>query len=293
MWHVLLTATLRLSQPALHVDGAPTATRLPSSVIVGRSVCGDSTWLITDWPELIEVSRARQTAVVRPIKGFTVTDRVWGLACMSDGTLWTLINPRTLARLGVDGVVAERVGLAMPRLLLFAWVDRLLFMPLPMPVGQPLLATSAPRQTSTTPWPSFAGRDGPSRSSAVARNLISCGIGRGRDLPCWFADERRAIVADGTRATLLSFDTLDEPDVDKEAPIWDVALGGDDTVWLLVNTNAATGSHKAGGRLVLTDRRGNRRAALRLPKPARLLLGASPDRCLLLAVDGTLMEVRM
>lgn len=276
---------------ALRIRTVPDTARVPPNTIVGRGVCGDTAWLLTDWPHLISVSWTRPSVVVRAISSVKVSDQPWGLACLADASLWTLINARTLARLTPDGVVRERVALPMPRLELFGWLDRVLFLPLPMPVRQPLLATSAPRQTVSTPWPGFLGRDGPSRTTVLARNLVNCGVGHLRNLPCWFADERRATISDGTKSRTVEFRALEEPDVDPEMPIWDIALAGGDTLWLLVNTKGQPGARRAGGRLVKSDSRGHRHAELRMSSGARLILGASESRCLLLTVYGTLLEV--
>jgi hypothetical protein len=292
MVHALLAVALLMQASAgLRIRTVPDTARVPPNTIVGRGVCGDIAWLLTDWPQLISVSWTRPAVVVRAVTGVKVSDQPWGLACLTDESLWTLINARTLARLTPDGLVRERITLPMPRLELFGWLDRVLFLPLPMPVGRSLLATSPPRQAASTPWPGFLGHDGPSRPTVLARNLVNCGIGYLRALPCWFADERRATISDGATATQVAFPTLEEPDVDPEMPIWDLALAGADTVWLLVGTKGQMGDRKAGGRLVKSDTRGHRHAELRMSGGARLILGATENRCMLLTVDGTLLEV--
>jgi hypothetical protein len=284
-----------LAPPAtsgLRMRTLPSTVPVPSNLIVGRSVCTGTTWLLTDGPELIAVSGARHDVAVRPVKGIGPMDRPWGLACLSDGSLWTLATARVMARLGADGAVRERIDLPVPRLALFAWLDRVLFFDLPVQVGKPLLATSLPRDRSSTPWPTFIGRTAATRTEEIARNLVNCGIACGRDLPCWFANDQRATISDGSKASTLSFAALSEPDVDKQAPIWDLAIGGENAMWLLINTTTAhVRGHKAGGRLVKMDRQGTQRGGIQLTTAARAILAASDNTCLLLTVTGTLVEV--
>jgi hypothetical protein len=292
MIFIALVVTLLASPaiPALRARMVPDTVSVPSNLIVGRSVCANTTWLLTDWPELIAVSATRKV-VVRPVKGVTPMDRLWGLACLSDGSLWTLAAGRVMARLGTDGTVRERVDLRAPRLALFGWLDRLLFADLPTPVGKPLLGTSLPRERSSTPWPKFLGRMAESRAEVIARNLVNCGIGRGRELPCWFADDRRITISDGTTAHSTSFAALYEGKFDAAAPIWDVAVGGADTLWLLISTPAPAGGRKLGGRLVKTNRAGATLASLELHPLARTILHAGETHCALLTVDGHVMEI--
>jgi hypothetical protein len=278
--------------PGLHIRTVPATVAVPSNLIVGRSVCANTTWLLTDGPELIAVSGTRHELVVRPVKGIGLMDRPWGLACLSDGSLWTLATSTVMVRLGAEGVVRERIDLPVPRLVLFAWLDRLLFFSLPVPVATPLLATSLPRERSSIPWPRFLARTAASRSEEIARNLVNCGIGYRRDLPCWFADERRATISNGSNASTLSFAALSERDVDNEAPIWDLAIGGVHSIWLLISTTTAgVRGHKAGGRLVKTDKQGTQLGEMELATPARTILAATDTTCLLLTVTGTLVEV--
>ena len=180
------------------IDGAP---RIPATLIVGRAVCGQSTWLLTERADLIVMTHATRQVTARVVKGLPFTDTPWGLACLADGSLWTLGTARTLVRMSAEGVVRERIELKFPRLVLFGFTDRLLFIDLPMLVARPLLATALPREKGESrPWPRFLARATELRTDLFARNLVNCGIGDGRSLPCWFADERTVIVSDGSNA---------------------------------------------------------------------------------------------
>src|SRR5262249_34013111 len=233
----------------LHPRTIPNTTRVASDLIVGRAVCGETTWLLTDRPELISIAHATPNPVIKPLKGLQATDRAWGLACLADGSLWTHATSTTLVRLGPDATVKQRVSVGRPRMMLFGWQNRVLVTELPIGVGTPTFATTAIDGRDAHAWPGLTSRAAESPAGLLARNLANCGIASGASLPCWFADGRTAAVADGVKSISVTFPALWAGDVDREAPIWDLAFQGDEGFWLLVNTNAAARPHKAGGRL--------------------------------------------
>jgi hypothetical protein len=267
-------------------------TRIPSSLIVGRAVCSDGAWLLTERPELIVITDPARQVTVRRLDGLRPSDRPWGLACLADGTLWSMATPRVLIRIGADGGVRERVELQFPRMAVFGWMDRLLFIDWPILIARPLLATAVPRaRGESTPWPQFLGRAAETRADLIARNLVNCGIGKGPRLPCWFADERRVIVSDGASANAVSFAALSGRDVVAATPIWDLAMGSAETFWLLASSHGRAGAAVSGGRLVKTDGRGTELASLALVSSARMIVATTDTTCVLLTVDGRLMEV--
>ena len=282
-----LSATGSVEHIQTHViDRSP---RISSHLIVGRAVCGQSTWLLTEWAELLVMRHATRQVQERAVKGLQLSDTPWGLGCLTDGSLWTLATARALVRISGEGIVRERIELKFPRLVLFGFTDRLLFIDLPMLVARPLLATARPSgKDESKPWPRFLARATKLRSDFFARNLVNCGIGDGRRLPCWFADERKVIVSDGSIADSVSFPALNARDVVEATPIWDLAMGGADTLWLLPATGGGGGISR---RLVKTNRSGIELASVDLTPPARLILAASDATCVLLTADGTLMEV--
>jgi hypothetical protein len=268
------------------------STRMPPSLIVGRAVCSHGTWLLTEHPDLILITHPARQVTIHRLEGLRTNDRPWGLACLTDGTLWSLATPRVLIRISAEGVVRERVELRFPRVAMFGWGDRLLFIDLPMLIAKPLLATAIPRaRGESMPWPRFLGRAAEARADLVARNLVNCGIGNGRRLPCWFADERRVVVSDGVSANTVSFAALSARDVAPATPIWDLAMGGADTVWLLASARGSAGAAVSGARLIKTDGRGTELATLALVPSARMIVAATATTCVLLAADGRLMEV--
>jgi hypothetical protein len=290
-----MTALLLL---ALAAADRPLTTRfidrvppVPADVIVGRAACDRTTWLLTERRDLVQIAH-EPVAVTKAVARLQASDQPWGLACLSDGSLWTLGLPRVLARLHADGRAGERIPLQRSRMLLYGWSDRLLSLSMPVVVAQPVLATSRPSAPDTTsPWPAFVARATAVRSNFFAHNLVACGIAWARALPCWFADERQIGISDGSSVRAISFPFLYDRNVDQAIPIWDVAIGGPDTLWLLAGATGAVGGRKGGGRLINTTKDGTTRRSIAVSPPARTIVAATEVRCLLLTIDGRLMEV--
>lgn len=273
--------------PRIGTSGA----RAPATLIVGRAGCGSVTFLLTDSLQLVEVSPGALALTVRSTEGFGPGERPWGLACLDDGSLWTMADPNELAQLGRDGRVVGRVAVRPARVALFGIGDRLLYQELPLRVGAPALATSRPRRPGDeVPWPGLRSRRAGSREDELTRNLVTCGMPHGGSIPCWFADEDRVLVSSGAHVQQVDLEAIRPALADPMVPLWDVALV-DDGAWVLGTAGRPEAGHRVGGRLFRLDSQYRPRAWLDLAPAARLLVGASADRCVLLSVDGRLMEV--
>lgn len=263
---------------------------VPEGLIVGRAVCQGATWLLTEKAQLVRVSAANRTVTVHDIQGLLLDDRLWGLACLTDGSLWTLPSPRAVARLSPDGRVAERQNVRLPRVGLFASGDRLLFQQLPTVIDAPILATSPARQPfDVRIWPGLRGRPTASREDQLAHNLVNCGIPAGASVPCWFVNEAQISVSDGLSSRLRRLAGLRASGIDQSAPIWDVALVGSERLWLLATAPTSSSGGRTGGRLIFVNHL--REEHIDLTPTARLILSATDTRCLVLTVRGELMEV--
>jgi len=257
---------------------------IPSGLIVGRAVCSDATWMLVEPSHLLQVGREGAVAT-RRVTGLAAMDRPWGLACLSDGTLWTMATWRTLARIDANGAIKERVDLHIPRSALFGVGERLLFQQAPPAPGTPALMTSPPRQPyAVKAWPGLTTPTGPS-------NLANCGVALNGMVPCWLVTATRFTISDG--ATFRSVDAVPPQSkwVDREAPIRDVALAGDDYFWIVVGGYDSTLGRPAGVRVVRGRVGTSEVLSLDLKSAARLIVRASAKSCLLLTVDGTLIEV--
>jgi hypothetical protein len=269
------------------------AGRIPDSLIVGRATCQGATWLLLQSAQLVEITVASRAITVHGVQGLFPTDRPWGLACLADGSLWTLASPRALARLNAQGRVAERQSLSLPRVGLFSSGARLLFQSLPTVVSTPALQSSPPRQPlDVHPWPGLLNRATAKRDDQLSYNLVNCGLAAGAFVPCWFANDGRISVSDGLSLWERSFAGLSSR-WDQTAPIWDVALGSSDRLWLLATVAAKDSAvgRRAGGRLIRLHLNNLKQAAVDLDPPARLILWASDTRCLMLTARGELLEV--
>lgn len=260
--------------------------------ILGRATCGNSVWLLNQTSELVEVSVSNRRVVRRPIRGFQSTARPWGLACVADGTLWTLETPRSLVHLASDGRVVERIDLWLPRVALFASGNRLLFQQLPAVVAAPLLATSVPRKPfEVRTWAGLLARTATSRADQLAQNIVNCGIASGVSVPCWFANEARVTVSDGTTARSWPLPFLKSPSVDQTLPIWDAALVASGHIWILATSARAFDGRRVGRQLIRMEAAGTRHGGIDLDPPARLILTATQTTCTVLTARGELMEV--
>lgn len=262
---------------------------VPDALIVGRTGCGRSVWLLTAAPHLVEIAPDRRVTV-HPLRNALQNDRPWGLACVADA-LWTLANPRTLARVTRDGDIAERLALRLPRIAVFAAGQKLVYQQLPTAIAEPVLAASSPRDLlDVRPWPGLLGRAGESRDDQLTRNLVNCGLSDSGWLPCWFADRAEITISDGVSSVTTSSQPLLGNDGNPSLPLWDVALA-EGRLWMLATTTASTGERHLGGRLIAATRTGGKLGQVLLRPAARLILSATATRCLLLSAQGELMEV--
>src|SRR5207237_358161 len=109
----------------------------------------------------------------------------WGLACLSDGTAWTLATPRILARISSDGTVAERVHLDNPWVEMFGAGDRLLYAQAPALAGSPVLTIGSPRRLQHgRPWAGLLARAAASQPNRGRRagGRLHLGTVDGREL---------------------------------------------------------------------------------------------------------------
>jgi len=265
---------------------------VPDSLIVGRASCLGSSWLLNEDRQLVEISNDGRLIRIHAVSGLAPAERVWGLGCLSDGSLWTLASARTVARLDGTGRVLERVQLEAPRVALFGAGDGLLFQGLRVAVGSPALAVSPPRQPgSVRPWPGLNARAASAPEQRIARNLVSCGLGVDRRVPCWFADDNRFSISDGLTSRSVELPELNAFVVDQAAPIWDVALHAGKGFWLLASSRGRRDDRRAGGRLLRVSDTHESTVSVALDPPARMIIAADDFRCLLVTINGGVVDV--
>ncbi len=273
--------------------------------IIGRAYLDGRVLLLTDAPTLINVDLKGEYAISRPVTG-RGADILWGLARLEDGSLWTLAGQRALGRIQPDGGISERIPLASPHVGLFSTGRELVYQVLSfLPPADALVVGPPGEQSRRRRWSGLQTRSYPlARTSVAALNLISCGSTQTAEIPCWFPDEAAVtlVYADGRsrRLTLPELPVV-APEVlltsDNPArPVRDVFVAASREIWVLgTGTPRETqGLAVRGGWLLArydSDGRMIRRADL--PAAVRLILQATGDRCLLLAGDGRVVEVRL
>ena len=264
---------------------------VPDSVIVGRADCGGVVWLLNEESQLVKIVPALGAVSVHQVRGLRGSDRPWGLACLADGTLWTLASPRALVRIGPDGRIHERMPLQVPWIALFGAGHRLLLEPVPPVVGHPVLGTSLPhRPLDVRPWPGLLARSATRREQLLTENFVNCGLAPGVARPCWFPESAQVTLSDGSGYQHHSFAWLHGPDVQATAPIRDVAFTPSGRVWVLATSRERHKERLVGGWLAVATG-GREIARVPLNPPARLILAATDATCLLLTVRGELHEV--
>jgi hypothetical protein len=290
-----LTCNTRLLDArAMQVRVVSSASLVGRHVIVGRAHCAGTTWLLTDGPELARISVDGLVASSSPLRGLRDGEKPWGLACLPNSELWTLVTHQALARLTVDAQVVERVSLDRPRLGLYTAGDRILMQHPPAGVGKPLLAAGLPRKLADfVQWPAPVSQQTRSRDQQLQANLVSCGIGVSGDVPCWLVNQPRLAIGDGTpsHTSVQELRFVREGTIDETTPIWDVALAGASRVWVLASARNGSDGRRVGGRLTKSNRRGLDEGFIDLSPPARLILWAGEDRCVVLSATGQLLEV--
>jgi hypothetical protein len=289
MW-IVMTAAQAVTLSVQIIMGA----RLEhAAAIVGRAACSaDSTVLLTSLGEVIAVS-SRPSPSVRVTRSSELAAQpaLWGLACLADGSLWTLATGHSLARIGPDGRVTRRVALTLPWVALFGRGPALLYQALPAVAGSPILATTAPADVAqTAAWPGLLGRAVPGGQASIAGNLVKCGIDAAGWQPCWFADADVVSLSNGHDTRDVRVPARERRTLDASMPVRDVAAVDRSRTWLLgTSVDAARLRRGADVAMVVDD--GGPSGHVALTPAARVILFASFHRCVVLASDGRLLEI--
>jgi hypothetical protein len=275
-----------------------------SEVIAGRADSEDfgRLWLLTGDRTLVTIDIDRAGVTRHPVR-VPASDVCWGLARLRDGSLWTLKGRAIVAQISEEGEVLRELPLDAPQFGLFADADRLLYQPANFDPPAPILFAAVPGAAPRTAWSSIRSRPYRlARASVAALNMITCGVGRRGERPCWFPDEAAVSLVDGrgtTRRVPLDGIPVVGPELlltsdNPPRPVRDAYVDEEGTIWILASgTPPAPADDRAGGWIVARFAPdGTPIASRRLPHPARLIVRAEPGRALLLTSGGTIAEVR-
>jgi hypothetical protein len=263
-----------------------------SSLIVGRARCHGRVWLLTSDGQLVAIAPATRSAETSTIRDLGSDAKPWGLACLHDGSLWTIGRPYQIVRLTRDGGVGERVNLRSAWINLYGLEDRLLFQSASLKPGGPVLAITRPgEEHDSRPWSTTRARSAPKGVNPLMHNLVRCGLGPGRMVPCWFGTDTEVSYTESGHTERERYEWIRNADVDPAIPIRDVAATEHERVWILATSRRLVEGRSVGHRLFLVSRRGGELARVELTAPARLIVDATGDTCLLLTTEGQLVEI--
>jgi hypothetical protein len=303
-----LTATTCRSTPVPQMPAAPlVAAPLFGPAVGHEGIAGKAddhaghVWLLAG-NALVRVDLERRTETRTPLD-VTPAGQCWGLARLSDGSLWTLKGRHAVIQIGDDGHVLREIPLQNPHLGLYADGDRLLFQEADMSPPNTALLASRPGGAERVPWGAMKTRpfDGLSLGVVAALNLLSCGVTWQREIPCWFPDEPVLSLVDpagGTRRLELAGIDRIAPEklVASSAParpVRDVYLDADGTIWVLGSGAPPAQPTDLPGGWMLARYRLDGTSIDRHPlaEPVRLILRAGRGRALLLMGNGMVSEV--
>lgn len=275
-----------------------------NDTIVGRAYAERRVLVLTDAPALISIDLTADSADRQAVSG-RGADVLWGLAKLDDGSLWTLTGQRALGRIEPDGRISERLPLLAPHVGLFSTGRELVYQVLDFLPPADALSAGPPGEQGRRRWSALRTRSyAMARASVAALNLISCGATDTAEIPCWFADEAAVTLVNAggqsRRLALPEFPVV-PPQIlltseNPARPIRDVFVAASLDLWVLGSgTPRKTIDPVVSGGWLLARYDGNGRLRSRgdLPGGARLILHAAGERCLLLASDGRVMEVRL
>lgn len=227
----------------------------------------------------------------------------WGLARLSDGSLWTLANRRTLAEIDLKGRLVKQIALAGPHLDLFSTGSELLYEQTGVPLPAPVLRAGPPGPGGGSPWSDLMMRPFPGFTPGVrmALNVVNCGIGQQGTLPCWFPDEAAiALVGPNGRTRRVELSGLYRVSpaalVASETPprpVRDVFVDKTGVMWVLSSGHAPNRpTDRPGGWVLARYSLGGRSIdQRRLPEPVRAILRVENGHAIVLTGEGMVAEI--
>jgi hypothetical protein len=275
---------------------------ITNELIVGHVSSSTTAWILTSSDALVRVDLEHGTSTRSSLHPLGADEHAWGLGLAAD-ELWTLIGRSTLARVDADGTVERRLKLEHPHVGVFSGGSELLYQVMNFQPPADALAAGPPGNDGRRSWGRMRTRAMPlARPAVAALNLVSCGATTNGTVPCWFPDQAAITLTDSMgESRQLALDGLPTvaPELllaseNPQRPIRDAFVSGTGEVWILGSGEPPSSDQpvRPGGWLLARyDPSGHLMGRMRLPEPARLLLNAWDQRCLLLAWDGRVVEV--
>jgi hypothetical protein len=278
---------------------------LGNEMIVGHLSEGDTAWLATGGDAILRVDLNSRRHARSGIESLGAGEHIWGLAKTSSGAgLWTLVSRNALAEVNEQGQIVRRYQLDEPHVGVFAWGRDLIFQTANLRAPAFALAAGAPGGVVRRTWGRMRTREMQfNRVASAALNLVSCGSSEGALMPCWFPDTATITLTDRSGSSRdLALDGLAHvaPEIllasdNPQRPIRDAIVTNTNAIWVLGSgepPDRRMADRPGGSLLARYDVDGRLFRRVRLPEPARILLHATEDGCVLLAWDGRVVEVR-
>lgn len=289
----------------VHQTASPAPGLSPDERITGRAGGSHTVTILTDRSRLLHYGRDGGEPREAEISGLRHDEQLWGLARLDDGSLWTLVGRRMLARVSPAGRIDRRIELSRPILNVFGWRRGLVFHEATPKAGGSVLTIrnvdELVAETGEVPFGRLRVRDHATRVERLAFSLVLCGSSAGVALPCWFthalgvdlarpAEQDAIVPLEGLG--LQPPRELTIGDLETRGPIRDVYLDAAGALWVLASrvwgdtaiSALQVARYTTAGRLT---------GRIDLDLGARLILGTRGDTCVLLTRTGSVREVRL
>lgn len=309
VWQIVAIATLLSLIGCARPAPAPVRWRVrfgpvvSPTIIVGHMSAGSEAWIMTGADSLVHVNLEDGRCTTRKVEPLAPGEHPWGLAQIADGTMWTLLNRSVLSQVSPQGQVLRRIALAHPHVGVFGGGRDLLYQVMSFDPPADAIVSGPPGEADRRPWGRMRTRAMPlARAAVAALNLVSCGQATNGTIPCWFPDEAAVTLTDAagvSRELRLEGLPAVAPEIllaseNPRRPVRDVLVSPGGFLWVLGSGAPPRGElvERPGGWLLARySGAGVLLHRMQLPEPARLLLAAADDWCLMLSATGHVIEV--
>jgi hypothetical protein len=276
-----------------------------NEIIAGRAETGPGhpALILAAEHDLVSIDVDHQQTTRRPLV-LADASSCWGLARLSDGSLWTIRDWRTLRQISPGGETVREFPLDGAQAALFSAGDRLLFQRAEFVAPDQALTAGKPGEARREPWGTLQTRPYKlARTSVAALNLVTCGPTRAEERACWFPDDPGVALIDGsgrTRRLELAGIPHVAPEVlltsDNPArPVRDAFVDRSGAIWVISAGTPVEGAPQPPGGWLLAHfaPAGDPLERFDLTEPARLILEANTHHVVLLLGSGYVAEVRL
>ena len=290
----LLTTPVRLFGPVIE-----------NEIIAGRADEGSNrpVLVLVAERDLVSIDVEHRSATRRPL-ALAGASSCWGLARLSDGSLWTIRDWKTLRQISLSGDMVREYALDGAHAALFSAGDRLLFQRAEFVAPDQALIAGRPGDGRREPWGTLQTRPYKlARTSVAALNLVTCGPTRAEERACWFPDDPAVALIDAggrTRRLELAGIPHVRPEVlltsDNPArPVRDAFVDRSGGLWIVSAGTSIEGTAQPAGGWLLAHftPAGAPLERFNLTEPARLILEADTRHVVLLLGSGYVAEVRL